>query len=333
MGQRRRAKAVARSGCDQRRGGREFQNRRAGAVRTRLRVAAGDQSASRLLLDHRLRQDGPSAHRPGYDFAIQGMGGLMSITGEPGGEPQKVGVAVTDIMTGMYATIAVLGALRARDASGEGQQIDLALLDVQVAYLANQASSYLVSGKVPTRLGNAHPSIVPYQAFATADGWIVLAVGNDEQFRRWAALAGCTRPSRRRAVSHQRRPHPQSRRAGAADQRIDAHPSKCVVDRTLRRSGRALRPDQRPGAGLRRSASAASRHADRPGASVGRHRARRAQPDPLRRDADRPTNKRRRPWASTPIRCWRICWGWTRTRSRNSAPTRRSAETSRLTVS
>jgi crotonobetainyl-CoA:carnitine CoA-transferase CaiB-like acyl-CoA transferase len=137
-------------------------------------------------------QDGPYAHRPGYDFAIQGMGGLMSITGEPGGEPQKVGVAVTDIMTGMYATIAVLGALRARDASGVGQSIDLALLDVQVAYLGNQASSYLVSGKVPSRLGNAHPSIVPYQAFATADGWIVLAVGNDEQFRRWAALAGAS---------------------------------------------------------------------------------------------------------------------------------------------
>ncbi|GIL40226.1 CaiB/BaiF CoA transferase family protein [Roseiterribacter gracilis] len=135
-------------------------------------------------------QDGPYAHRPGYDFAIQGMGGLMSITGEAGGEPQKVGVAVTDIMTGMYATIAVLGALRARDANGVGQQIDLALLDVQVAYLANQASSYLVSGKVPSRLGNAHPSIVPYQAFQTADGWIVLAVGNDEQFRRWAELAG-----------------------------------------------------------------------------------------------------------------------------------------------
>jgi crotonobetainyl-CoA:carnitine CoA-transferase CaiB-like acyl-CoA transferase len=135
-------------------------------------------------------QDGPYKHRPGYDFAIQGMGGLMSITGEAGGEPQKVGVAVTDVMTGMYATIAVLGALCARDQTGVGQQIDLALLDVQVAYLANQASSYLVSGKVPSRLGNAHPSIVPYQAFATEDGWIVLAVGNDEQFRRWAELAG-----------------------------------------------------------------------------------------------------------------------------------------------
>lgn len=135
-------------------------------------------------------QDGPYAHRPGYDFAIQGMGGLMSITGEAGGEPQKVGVAVTDVMTGMYATVAILGALRARDATGEGQRIDMALLDVQVAYLANQASSYLVAGKVPARLGNAHPSIVPYQAFQTEDGWIVLAVGNDEQFRRWAVLAG-----------------------------------------------------------------------------------------------------------------------------------------------
>jgi crotonobetainyl-CoA:carnitine CoA-transferase CaiB-like acyl-CoA transferase len=135
-------------------------------------------------------QDGPYAHRPGYDFAIQGMGGLMSITGAPDGEPQKVGVAVTDVMTGMYAAVAILGALRARDLTGEGQQIDVALLDVQVAYLANQALNFLTSGVAPTRLGNAHPSIVPYQAFETADGWIVLAVGNDEQFRRWCALAG-----------------------------------------------------------------------------------------------------------------------------------------------
>jgi crotonobetainyl-CoA:carnitine CoA-transferase CaiB-like acyl-CoA transferase len=135
-------------------------------------------------------QDGPYAARAGYDFLIQGMGGLMSLTGEPGGMPVKVGVALTDIFTGMYATAAILAALAHRDRSGLGQYIDLALLDVQVAVLANQASNYLVGGQVPQRLGNAHPNIVPYQAFATADGHIILAVGNDGQFRRFCEVAG-----------------------------------------------------------------------------------------------------------------------------------------------
>ncbi|MFD2234321.1 CaiB/BaiF CoA transferase family protein [Phaeospirillum tilakii] len=135
-------------------------------------------------------QDGPLAARAGYDFLVQGMGGLMSLTGEADGEPMKVGVALTDLFTGMYATVAVLAALAHRDRTGEGQAIDLALLDVQVAMLANQASNYLVGGVVPTRLGNAHPNIVPYQAFATADGHVILAVGNDGQFRRFCAVAG-----------------------------------------------------------------------------------------------------------------------------------------------
>ncbi|WP_421862469.1 CaiB/BaiF CoA transferase family protein [Motiliproteus sp.] len=138
-------------------------------------------------------QDGPYAHRAGYDFMIQGMGGLMSITGEPyekpGGGPVKVGVAVTDLFTGLYATIAVQGALLERQRSGLGQHIDLALFDVQAAVLANQATNYLVGGKVPQRLGNAHPNIVPYQAFATSDGHIILAVGNDSQFRAFCELA------------------------------------------------------------------------------------------------------------------------------------------------
>lgn len=139
-------------------------------------------------------QNGPYAHRAGYDFMIQGMGGLMSVTGEadgrPGGGPQKAGVALADVMTGLYATIAILGALMHRDRTGEGQHIDMALLDVQVATLANQALNYLVSGEAPARLGNAHPNIVPYQAFATADGHIILAVGNDAQFARFCAEAG-----------------------------------------------------------------------------------------------------------------------------------------------
>jgi crotonobetainyl-CoA:carnitine CoA-transferase CaiB-like acyl-CoA transferase len=135
-------------------------------------------------------QDGPYAARAGYDFLIQGMGGLMSLTGEPDGMPVKVGVALTDIFTGMYATVAALAALAHRDRTGQGQHIDLALLDVQVAVLANQATNYLVGGMVPKRLGNAHPNIVPYQAFATADGHIILAVGNDGQFRKFAQVAG-----------------------------------------------------------------------------------------------------------------------------------------------
>jgi len=135
-------------------------------------------------------QEGPLAHKAGYDFAIQAEGGLMSITGEKGGEPQKVGVAVTDIMTGLYATTAILAALHERQATGRGRHLDAALLDVQVAMLANQAANQLIGGRTPTRMGNAHPNIVPYQVFATRDGQMVLAVGNDGQFARFCELAG-----------------------------------------------------------------------------------------------------------------------------------------------
>lgn len=139
-------------------------------------------------------QDGPYAPRAGYDFLIQGLGGLMSLTGRPdeeeGGGPMKVGVALTDILTGLYATNAVLAALAWREKSGEGQFIDLALLDVQVACLANQAMNYLTTGQNPKRLGNAHPNIVPYQDFPTADGYMILAIGNDGQFARFCTEAG-----------------------------------------------------------------------------------------------------------------------------------------------
>lgn len=139
-------------------------------------------------------QTGPYRELPGYDFLIQGMSGLMSITGEPdsvqGGKPVKVGVAVTDVFAGLYAVIAIQAALARRAQTGEGQHIDIALLDVQAAALANQASNFLVSGRAPERLGNAHPNIVPYEAFATSDGHIVLAVGNDGQFARFCEVAG-----------------------------------------------------------------------------------------------------------------------------------------------
>jgi crotonobetainyl-CoA:carnitine CoA-transferase CaiB-like acyl-CoA transferase len=139
-------------------------------------------------------QTGPYANRAGYDFLIQGMGGLMSVTGQPGNGPEagpvKVGVALSDVMTGLYAVIGVQAALAHRDRTGEGQHVDLALLDVQVATLANQAMNYLASGTAPGLMGNAHPNIVPYQAFATSDGHMILAVGNDNQFAKFCKVAG-----------------------------------------------------------------------------------------------------------------------------------------------
>ncbi len=135
-------------------------------------------------------QDGPYAHRAGYDFVVQAMSGLMSVTGEAGGEPMKVGVAVTDLFTGLYATTAILAAVHQRRLTGRGQRIDMALLDVATAVTANQAMNFLASGVPPSRMGNAHPNIVPYQVFPTSDGHAVVAVGNDGQFRRLAALLG-----------------------------------------------------------------------------------------------------------------------------------------------
>jgi crotonobetainyl-CoA:carnitine CoA-transferase CaiB-like acyl-CoA transferase len=133
---------------------------------------------------------GPYAKRPGYDYIIQGMGGLMSLTGEPEGEPMKSAVAVADLFSGMYAVTSILAALRHAERTGEGQHLDVALLDCQVAMLANLGASYLVSGETPQRLGNQHASIAPYQVLATADGHIILAVGNDGQFRAFCAAAG-----------------------------------------------------------------------------------------------------------------------------------------------
>jgi len=139
-------------------------------------------------------QTGPYAARPGYDFMIQGMGGLMSITGErddlPGGGPQKAGVAVADLMTGMYATVGILAALQERHRSGLGQHLDMALLDCQVAMLANQNANYMTSGAAPRRAGNAHQNLVPYQVFAAADGHLIVAVGNDSQFRAYCGVIG-----------------------------------------------------------------------------------------------------------------------------------------------
>ena len=135
-------------------------------------------------------QTGPLRDRPGYDFMIQAMGGLMSFTGEPDGEPMKVGVAVTDITAGLYAVIAILAALQARTVSGEGQYLDISLFDSQLGWLANVASNFLVSGNLPKRYGNAHANIVPYQSFRASDGYFALPVGNDKQFARLCNLIG-----------------------------------------------------------------------------------------------------------------------------------------------
>lgn len=135
-------------------------------------------------------QEGPYAHRAGYDFMIQGMGGIMDLTGDPDGDPQKIGVAFADVFTGLYGVIGVLAALRRRDETGEGEWVDMALLDAQVGVLANQALNYFVSGKAPKRLGNAHPNIVPYQVFPASDGHLIIAVGNDGQFRRLCGVLG-----------------------------------------------------------------------------------------------------------------------------------------------
>ncbi|WP_439153619.1 CaiB/BaiF CoA transferase family protein [Yoonia sp.] len=135
-------------------------------------------------------QTGPYAERAGYDYIIQGMSGLMSVTGDPDGQPQKVGVAVTDIFTGIYASTGILAAVHQRQTTGRGQHIDMALLDVATAVMTNQAMNYLVTGKPPQRMGNAHPNIVPYQVFDCADGYIIVASGNDGQYRKFCNLLG-----------------------------------------------------------------------------------------------------------------------------------------------
>jgi crotonobetainyl-CoA:carnitine CoA-transferase CaiB-like acyl-CoA transferase len=135
-------------------------------------------------------QTGPYASRPGYDFLIQGMGGIMSLTGAPQGHPMKVGVGIADVMTGMYATVGILAALRYRDLTGQGQHLDISLLDSQIAWLVNGATNFLTDRQIPERLGNGHPNIVPYQVFSTSDAPMILAVGNDAQFKRFCDVAG-----------------------------------------------------------------------------------------------------------------------------------------------
>ena len=258
-------------------------------------------------------QTGPYAQRAGYDFIVQGIGGFMSITGErdgqPGGGPQKAGVAIADLMTGMYSTIAVLTALTHRDRTGEGQYIDMALLDVQVAMLANMNSNYLASGQPPVRWGNAHPNIVPYQTFQTSDGWIIVAVGNDGQFRKFVEAGG--RPElandERFATNPARVRHRDIARADPC--RHGAPAGQAAMDRGAGSSRRAVRADQRSGRSVRERAGGGARHAGRSAASVGRHGQTGAQSDQYDRHAARsavPSADARRAHRQHPARCARL---------------------------
>ncbi len=208
-------------------------------------------------------QDGPYAKRAGYDFIVQGLGGIMDLTGEPDGEPQKIGVAFADIFTGVYAGVAILAALRRRDETGEGAHIDMALLDTQVGVLANQAMSYLVSGAVPKRMGNAHPSIVPYQVFPAADGHLIVAVGNDPQFARFAAILGAPElASDPRFVTNADRVENRDALAAILAE-LTAQGRATTLLAALEQRRRAGRADQLGRRCLCRSAGRGARHAHR----------------------------------------------------------------------
>ena len=250
-----------------RRADREFQGRRPRQIRARLSPASPTLNPRLIYCSITgFGQDGPYAARPGYDFMIQGMGGMMDLTGEPDGEPMRAGVAVADLFTGLYASSAILAALRGREATGAGCHIDMALLDVQVAMLANQAMNYLIGGEAPRRLGNAHPNIAPYQTFAVADGHVIVAVGNDGQFARLCALLGVAADARF-ATNAGRVGHRDALTA-LLSPAIALAPPRRIARRPGRRR-HSRRPDQRRRPGLRRSAGDRARHAHRPGGVPG----------------------------------------------------------------
>ncbi len=198
----------------------------------------------------RFGRTGPAAKRAGYDYLIQAMGGLMSITGAVDGEPMKVGVAVADLFAGMYATTAILAALRHAERTGQGQQLDISLLDCQVAMLANQGMNYLTSGRAPTRLGNAHPNIAPYQVFATSDAHIVVAVGNDGQFRAFCGVAGLSLADDARFASNAARVKNRNALTAAIAAPMRARTAADWLA-ALEAGGRAVRRDQHDRSGLR----------------------------------------------------------------------------------
>ena len=222
-------------------------------------------------------QNGPRRDQAAYDFMIQAMCGLMSVTGEadgkPGGGPQKVGVPIVDIMTGMYAAIAVLAALARREAEGHGEYIDIGMLDVGVSFLANQAMNYLVSGKPPRRSGNAHPNIQPQDVFRARDGYLVLVVGNDEQFARFCDVLGRPELAQdERFKTNAGRVRNNATLTPILAEALAAQDRDHWVE-ALRAGRRAVRTDQHHPGGARGRAGQASRHADRHPASGRRDRA------------------------------------------------------------
>ena len=255
--------------------------------------------------------DGPHASRAGYDLMIQATSGMMSITGrpddEPGGGPLRVGVALTDLFTGVYAATAILAALEVRHRTGEGQHIDMALLDVGMAILANQASAFLNTGVAPQRQGNSHPSLAPYQDFHTKDGAMLLAIGNNGQFARFCEAAGHADWAERPALCHQHAARAEPRGADPADGGRHAHAHHRRVDRAAGRQGRALRPDQRHRPGLRGRAGQGARPRGDAAARMPATASRTSWASPARcacRARRRCCGTRRRRWGSTPTRCW-----------------------------
>ena len=220
-------------------------------------------------------QTGPYAKRAGYDFLIQGMSGIMSITGEPDGSPQKAGVAISDLFTGLYGVIAIEAALIARERTGAGKHIDLALFDSMITMLANQAMNYLASGRSPKRMGNAHVNLAPYQTLPVADGWLIVAVGNDGQFARLCGVLGFEAMARDpRFATNPARVTNRDRDGARARRRRPSLEAR-RPSRRARKGGRARRADQHDRRLVRRSPVQGARHADRAAGN-----ARPSQPDP-----------------------------------------------------
>ncbi len=233
-------------------------------------------------------QTGPYAARAGYDLMAQGMGGIMELTGAPDGEPQRTGVPVADIFTGVYSAVGILAALAERERTGRGCLVDTALVDSQVGVLANQALNFLVSGQVPKRIGNAHPNIVPYQVFPVADGHIIIATGNDNQFAKLCAVLGESEAARGAALSHQFRPAEEPRGVDRASLRPDLGlDARRPVGETRIGAG-PCRADQPARPGFRRPAGGVPGNADRPSerGGQGRHHPGCAHADHHRWQAD-----------------------------------------------
>ena len=214
-------------------------------------------------------QTGPYAHRPGYDMMAQGMGGLISITGEPDRPPSKVPVAINDVMTGMYTAVALLSALRHRDLTGEGQHVDVGLLDVQVSWLANVASNYLIGGEIPQRLGTAHPNSAPYQVFPTGDGFIIIAANKRPPVRALLRGGGAAGAARRPGLREQRTARAEPGPADPEDRGDDPHPYHRGVDGGPGGGGRALRAGEHHRPGVRRSPDRGAWYEDPDAASAG----------------------------------------------------------------